>query len=302
MSFEPAAICTTCSARWILPSRSPRCSCCATGVLPSSSIRSSDTPCRSWATSSTTGTVLRAPSASNAIALDAFCLQRWATRSCRCIVAPGAGAGRWSTRRSSDLGSRLPVPRMVRAGGGALHHRRRDRREGSPDRPPQCFHRAPAPGGREPDDGGHCQESSPVEAGRQGDRAGQGLEIAVAIGNHAAVLLGSQLYLGLGDDEFEIAGAHAGRAAGTRALPDGGPGSPGSRRDRHRGPAASGCSRSRKGRCRNFPASTSATARVSPSGKRRHPPPAADLSGHPAGLRTASIACWAPSRSGRPDP
>lgn len=35
---------------------------------------------------------------------------------------------------------------------------------------------------------------------------GHPLEIAVAIGNHAAVLLGSQMYVGLGDDEFDIAG------------------------------------------------------------------------------------------------
>ena len=35
---------------------------------------------------------------------------------------------------------------------------------------------------------------------------GHALEIAVAIGNHAAVLLGSQMYLGLGDDEFDIVG------------------------------------------------------------------------------------------------
>ncbi len=35
---------------------------------------------------------------------------------------------------------------------------------------------------------------------------GQDLEIAVAIGNHAAVLLGSQMYVGLGDDEFDIVG------------------------------------------------------------------------------------------------
>ena len=33
------------------------------------------------------------------------------------------------------------------------------------------------------------------------------LEIAVAIGNHAAVLLGSQMYLGLGDDEYDVVGA-----------------------------------------------------------------------------------------------
>jgi UbiD family decarboxylase len=32
------------------------------------------------------------------------------------------------------------------------------------------------------------------------------LEIAVAIGNHPAVLLGSQLYFGLGDDEYENIG------------------------------------------------------------------------------------------------
>ncbi len=34
----------------------------------------------------------------------------------------------------------------------------------------------------------------------------EGLEIAVAIGNHIAVLLGSQMYVGLGEDEFDIAG------------------------------------------------------------------------------------------------
>lgn len=37
-------------------------------------------------------------------------------------------------------------------------------------------------------------------------RAGRPLEIAVAIGNHAAVLLASQMYVALGDDEFDIAG------------------------------------------------------------------------------------------------
>ena len=35
---------------------------------------------------------------------------------------------------------------------------------------------------------------------------GRTLEIAVAIGNHTAVLLGSQLYLGLGDDEYDNIG------------------------------------------------------------------------------------------------
>jgi UbiD family decarboxylase len=35
---------------------------------------------------------------------------------------------------------------------------------------------------------------------------GQKLEIAVAIGNHPGVLLGSQMYVGLGEDEFDIAG------------------------------------------------------------------------------------------------
>ena len=35
---------------------------------------------------------------------------------------------------------------------------------------------------------------------------GHKLEIAVAIGNHTAVLLGSQLYLGLGDDEYDNIG------------------------------------------------------------------------------------------------
>ncbi|GLS19727.1 hypothetical protein GCM10007874_27440 [Labrys miyagiensis] len=35
---------------------------------------------------------------------------------------------------------------------------------------------------------------------------GQRLPIAVAIGNHPAVLLGSQMYLGLGDDEYDVVG------------------------------------------------------------------------------------------------
>lgn len=35
---------------------------------------------------------------------------------------------------------------------------------------------------------------------------GRTLQIAVAIGNHAAVLLGSQMYLGLGDDECDVIG------------------------------------------------------------------------------------------------
>jgi UbiD family decarboxylase len=41
---------------------------------------------------------------------------------------------------------------------------------------------------------------------------GRDLEIAVAIGNHAAVLLGSQMYVGLGDDEFDIAGGLLGES------------------------------------------------------------------------------------------
>lgn len=35
---------------------------------------------------------------------------------------------------------------------------------------------------------------------------GKKLEIAVVIGNHPAVLLGSQMYLGLGDDEYDVVG------------------------------------------------------------------------------------------------
>jgi UbiD family decarboxylase len=35
---------------------------------------------------------------------------------------------------------------------------------------------------------------------------GERLPIAVAIGNHPAVLLGSQMYLGLGDDEYDVVG------------------------------------------------------------------------------------------------
>lgn len=37
-------------------------------------------------------------------------------------------------------------------------------------------------------------------------RRGHPLQIAVAIGNHVSVLLGSQMYVGLGDDEFDIVG------------------------------------------------------------------------------------------------
>lgn len=40
---------------------------------------------------------------------------------------------------------------------------------------------------------------------------GRKLEIAVAIGNHPAVLLGSQLYLGLGDDEYDNIGGLLGK-------------------------------------------------------------------------------------------
>lgn len=36
--------------------------------------------------------------------------------------------------------------------------------------------------------------------------AGKKLEIAIAIGNHPAILLGSQMYVKLGEDEFDIAG------------------------------------------------------------------------------------------------
>jgi UbiD family decarboxylase len=42
---------------------------------------------------------------------------------------------------------------------------------------------------------------------------GRPLEIAVAIGNHPAVLLASQMYVDLGDDEFAIAGALLGEPA-----------------------------------------------------------------------------------------
>ena len=43
--------------------------------------------------------------------------------------------------------------------------------------------------------------------GAKAKALGRPLEIAVAIGNHAAVLLASQMYVDLGDDEFAIAGA-----------------------------------------------------------------------------------------------
>lgn len=45
---------------------------------------------------------------------------------------------------------------------------------------------------------------------RRAQARGQPLEIAVAIGNHPAVLLASQMYVELGHDEYEIAGALVG--------------------------------------------------------------------------------------------
>ena len=42
---------------------------------------------------------------------------------------------------------------------------------------------------------------------RAAQARGEKLKIAVCIGNHPAILLASCLYLGLGDDELEVAGA-----------------------------------------------------------------------------------------------
>lgn len=42
---------------------------------------------------------------------------------------------------------------------------------------------------------------------RRAEARGHGLEIAVAIGNHPAVLIASQMYVELGHDEYDIAGA-----------------------------------------------------------------------------------------------
>ena len=47
---------------------------------------------------------------------------------------------------------------------------------------------------------------------QKAQQRGHDLEIAVAIGNHAAVLLGSQMYVELGDDEFDIVGGLFGEA------------------------------------------------------------------------------------------
>ena len=53
-------------------------------------------------------------------------------------------------------------------------------------------------------------------------KLGQRLPIAVAIGNHPAVLLGSQMYLGLGDDEYDVVGGLLGtplRLVRCRSVP-----------------------------------------------------------------------------------
>lgn len=47
---------------------------------------------------------------------------------------------------------------------------------------------------------------------QKAQQRGHDLEIAVAIGNHAAILLGSQMYVELGDDEFDIVGGLLGEA------------------------------------------------------------------------------------------
>lgn len=50
--------------------------------------------------------------------------------------------------------------------------------------------------------------------------AGKKLEIAIAIGNHPAILLGSQMYVGLSEDECDIAGGLLGDAQGIRCDTD----------------------------------------------------------------------------------
>lgn len=56
---------------------------------------------------------------------------------------------------------------------------------------------------------------------RAAQSRGEKLEIAVTIGNHPAVMMASALYLGLGDDELEVAGALLGepvRVVGCKAV------------------------------------------------------------------------------------
>ncbi|NJM41737.1 MAG: UbiD family decarboxylase [Anaerolineae bacterium] len=50
-----------------------------------------------------------------------------------------------------------------------------------------------------------------AELGRRAFAKGQPLEIAICIGNHPAVLLASQMYVELGHDEFDVAGALLGQ-------------------------------------------------------------------------------------------
>ena len=59
---------------------------------------------------------------------------------------------------------------------------------------------------RGPSSGSPRTTISPQLARRQPRRVAS-LEIAVTIGNHPAVLLAGAYYLGLGDDELEVAGA-----------------------------------------------------------------------------------------------
>ena len=92
---------------------------------------------------------------------------------------------------------------------------------------------------------------------------GRKLEIAVAIGNHAAVLLGSQLYLGLGDDEYDTVGGLLGeplQLARCRTVDLEVPAQAEIVLEGELDPAI----RSTRVRSPNFTASTSITARASP--------------------------------------
>jgi UbiD family decarboxylase len=141
--------------------------------------------------------------------LDAFCLQALLNPVAPAIVTQ-APVQQVVDEEVGDIGSRLPVPHWfeheagpyITAGVIVAKDPQTGRRNVS-------IARLRLEGGNRMMAG----IARNHHLSRLADKAmaqGRSLEIAVAIGNHAAVLLGSQLYLGLGDDEFEIAGAMLG--------------------------------------------------------------------------------------------
>ena len=134
-------------------------------------------------------------------------LPHCATRSSPVMV--GQGPVQEVVHRSEiDLGDLLPVPTWFEREGGPYITAgviiAKDPQSGRPQR----LDRAASPRRRLPIDGRHRAQSSPLPPGGEGAGAWPASSRSRSpIGNHAAVLLASQMYVDLGDDELAIAGA-----------------------------------------------------------------------------------------------